>query len=178
MKRFHKKSLPVTKSNRRGSTLIIVLALLGLLAFTGMFFLTFSSQERAAAEYFSEAAKAAVSETDDPFPWAMEQLIVGANNRQKASIVWSPTNRHSILRNQIGSDLAPHTGTGVHVIYDITTGLPAVDDLDFDGTEDAWTTVLENRLNFVDALAAYGYPSPLSPTGFTEDQVTAGRDYF
>ena len=106
-----KRKLPqssIISSDRRGSTLLIVLALLGLLAFTGMVFYTFSAQERAAADYFSEAAKANVFVSDDPFPWALQQILTGPTNNQKGSILWDPQGRHSILRNKVGYDAVPH----------------------------------------------------------------------
>jgi hypothetical protein len=155
-----KRTIP--NSERRGSTLIIVIALLGLLAFTGMVFFTFAAQERAAAEYFSESAKSSSEEVEDPFPWAMQQIIVGANNQpeQKGSILWSPTQRHSIVRNMVGNDVAPHTGTGIHVVLDLVTGFPVIDN-DYNGTQDSLgtnptVTLLSNKLNFVDAQAGWG----------------------
>ena len=152
----------IQPTTRRGSTLIIVIALLGLLAFTGMVFFTFAAQERAAAEYFSESAKSSSEEVEDPFPWAMQQIVVGTTNlpEQKGSILWSPTQRHSIVRNMVGNDIAPHTGTGLHVVLDSTTGFPVIDN-DYSGTQDFLgtnpaTTALANKLNFVDAQAGWG----------------------
>ena len=77
-----------TPRNRRGSTLLIVLSLLSLLAFTGMVFFTFASQDRAAAENFSDAAKADSTVTSDPIPWGLEQVILGSTDAQKSSILW------------------------------------------------------------------------------------------
>ncbi|MCA9012582.1 MAG: hypothetical protein KDB01_22680, partial [Planctomycetaceae bacterium] len=147
-------------NNRAGSTLIIVIALLGVLAFIGMLFYTFAAQERAAAEYFSEGAKTQVEESDDPFPWALEQMIVGPSNQQKGSILWSPTRRFSLVRNAVGADVAPHTGSGFHVAYDQSSRLPVIDD-NYDGLDDnsAVTHALINRLNFVDAMVAWGQTS-------------------
>ena len=149
-------------NDRAGSTLIIVIALLGLLAFTGMLMFTFAAQERAASEYFSEGAKTQVEESDDPFPWALEQMIVGPSNQQKTSILWSPTRRYSLATNAIGADVAPHTGTGFHVAYNTTAGfqgLPMVDN-NYDGVADPPlfpdpVDQLSNRLNFVDAAVAW-----------------------
>jgi hypothetical protein len=165
------------RQSRRGSTLVIVIALLGLLAFTGMVFFTFAAQERAAAEYFSEAAKTESEETDDPFPWALEQMLIGASNEQKASILWSPTRRHSLVRNLVGRDVAPHTGSGMHVVLDSTTALPAIDN-DFDGVQDAVPAgdpldPLSNRMNFVDAMQAWGQ---LFGNG-VEGTLNTRRDY-
>ena len=158
MKTFTCATKTQTVQNRRGSTLVIVIALLGLLMFTGMVFYTFSSQERAAAEYFSEAAKVEVNEVEDPFPWGLQQLLLGATNDQKGSILWSPTQRYSLVRNMIGPDIAPYTGQGFHVVYDQTTRLPVIDN-DHNGNGDAGggaTLTLAERMNFVDAVAAWG----------------------
>lgn len=144
--------------DRKGSTLIIVIALLGLLAFTGMLMFTFAAQERAASAVFSEGAKTQVQETDDPFPWALEQLIVGPSNYNKTSILWSPTRRYSLATNTVGADVAPHTGSGFHVAYN-AAGFPIVDN-DFDGVADSPlfpdpNDPLSNRLNFVDSTVAW-----------------------
>jgi flagellar basal body-associated protein FliL len=56
-----------TRGKRRGATLVIVVALFGLLAFTAMVFYSFASQERAAAESVSEAAKYVVERPDEVF---------------------------------------------------------------------------------------------------------------
>ena len=65
---------------RQGSTLILVIALLGLLAMTGTVFFTFASQERSAAEYFVESAKAERADVDDPLPKELEQSVSKASD--------------------------------------------------------------------------------------------------
>lgn len=151
-----------------------------------MVFFTFASQERAAAEYFSEGAKTESEESDDPFPWALQQILVGPSNQpeQKGSILWSPTQRHSIVRNMIGRDLAVHTGTGMNVVLDsdlvadADDALPGVDN-NFDGEIDSGTDfgdpvdALSRRINFVDALAAWGKTFGQSVEGSINDR----RDY-
>ena len=165
----NKRSNRVT--SRKGSTLIIVIALLGLLAFTGMVFFTFAAQERAAAEYFSEGAKTESDEVDDPFPWGLQQIIAGPTNQpeHKGSILWSPTQRHSLVRNLVGADVAPHTGQGLHVQLN-GSGLPALAATDF---TDNVGDVLTNRLNFVDAQSAWG----LTYGTNVESVVVSRRDF-
>jgi hypothetical protein len=143
--------------SRRGSTLVIVIALLGLLATTGTVFYIFASQQRAAAEFFSEAAKSTNSEPEDPFDWPLEQIISGAKNSQKGSILWSPTQRHSLLRNMVGNDVAPYTGVGLNLAYDQATGFAATD-LNRDGIADIAPNSLglDNHVSLVDALSAWG----------------------
>ena len=133
-------------SHRRGSTLIIVIALLGLLAFMGMVFYTFAAQEHSASSYFSEAAKSPSLETtpNNAFEWMLQQLIVGPSARLKGSILYSPESRHSMLRNLVGSDVHPFTGSGITVAYD-GGGLPVVTSNQAGG---------ENYLNFVDSPVA------------------------
>ncbi len=133
-------------NQRRGSTLVIVIALLGLLAFVGMVFFSFATSERSSAEYFSEAAKGEIDEPDNVWDHPLSHIISGPSNRpsDRASILRSPTSRHSIARNLVGSDLSPHSGEGVSVTYSgaqlpVVNGPPGND----------W-------INFVDSPAARG----------------------
>ena len=104
---MNKNSQSPTKStsDRQGSTLVIVIALLGLLAFTGVVFFTFASQERAAAEYFSEAAKGEVDAPDNVWDHPLRQIISGTSNSpsDRASILGSTTRRHSMTTNLLGT---------------------------------------------------------------------------
>lgn len=140
------KTLIPSASTRRGSTLVIVIALLGLLAFLGMVFFSFASSERSSAENFSEAAKGEIDEPDNVWDHAMRHVISGPSNRpsERASILKSPTNRHSIARNLVGSDLSPHSGEGISVVYN-GAGLPVVNG----PAGNDW-------LDFVDSPAARG----------------------
>ena len=106
--------------DRAGSTLIIVIALLGLLSFVGVVFFTFAAQEKASAEYFSEAQKFEIpAETDNVLPFGLRQLIVGPNAEETDSILFSPTQRFSMISNAFGSDLSPFNGgAGVRIEYD------------------------------------------------------------
>ena len=137
-----------TNANRRGTTLVIVIALLGLLAFTGMVFYTFAAQEHSASTYFSEAAKNPSVDTtpNNAFEWMLEQLIVGPSTRLKGSILYSPSSRHSMIRNMVGPDVHPFTGTGISVDYN-GAGIPVVTSFQPTG---------ENYLNMVDSPAARG----------------------
>ncbi|MEI7699569.1 MAG: hypothetical protein WCK86_07230 [Planctomycetia bacterium] len=136
-------------ANRGGSTLVIVIALLGLLAFMGMLFYSFAAQERAASENFSEAAKFAVDEPPNVFDHMLRQVIVGPNDRpsDRTSILRSSTRRHSMVTNLVGSDIHPHTGEGVLLAED-GNGVPYVDQ-DGDQTADA-----VDWLEFVDSPIA------------------------
>lgn len=143
-------------SKRRGSTLVVVIALLGLLAFLGMVFFSFASAERSSAEYFSEAAKGEIDEPDNVWDHPLRHVISGPSNRpsERPSILRSPSNRHSIARNMVGSDLSPHSGDGVSVSY--AAGVPVADG----PAGNDW-------LEFVDSPAARGGSEirPVAPPG-------------
>ncbi len=118
---------------RRGSTLLIVMVLMGVLALLGVLFYTFSAQERSNAEYYSEAAKEHGEpslDADVLFDFALEQIIVGTNPQFKNSVLWG--SRHSLLSNALGfglhkpGDLHPFNGEGVNVIFDASNNV-AVD---------------------------------------------------
>lgn len=148
-----------SRGARRGTTLVIVLALLSLLSFLGIVFYSFAKAERNAAEYFSEAAKAQVDEPANVWDHMLRHVISGPGNRtsEKRSILWSNSRRHTMVQNLVGNDIHPHTGTGVHVIYN-AAGLPVID-LNQDGSaadEDGNGAEPNNQqlLNFVDSPVA------------------------
>lgn len=66
-------------SDRRGSTILVVMALMGMLATIGFLFYTFSAQERSNANYFADGHKNTSTglDPDTLWDWALEQLIVG-----------------------------------------------------------------------------------------------------
>ena len=100
---FGQKACFVPPNARRGSTLMIVMVLMGMLALIGVLFYTFAAQERSNAEYYSDAAKepAASGLTADAlFDWGLEQIIVGTDVRLTNSALWG--SRHSLLSNMLG----------------------------------------------------------------------------
>lgn len=148
-------------SHRRGSTLVIMLALLGLLSFMGMVFYTFAAQERAASEYFSEAAKDAVDQPPNVFDHLLRHVIVGpdATPADRMSILRSYNRRHSMLGNLVGNDVQPHNGEGIHTAK--INGVTVVDQ-DQDGAPDGKTTggrfpqfAAVDWLDAVDSMIAY-----------------------
>lgn len=164
---------PQHQCHRRGTTLLIVVALLGLLMFTGMVFFTFAAQERATAEYFSETAKEAVSVNDDPFPFALRQILVGPTNNEKQSILWSPRRRLSLVTNAVGYDTVPFNGAGQNVIAN-GSGVPVIDN-DHDGTADTFPDAIASPLNFVDALTAWTANAPILQVNEGRLQDVRGR---
>lgn len=175
--------LPQTRE--RGSTLLIVMVLMGMLSLLGVIFYVFAAQERSNAEYYSEASK----ELEDPgldadtlFDWALEQIIVGTDARLKNSMLWG--SRYSLLSNMVGFSthrpdptMQPFNGQGVNVIFDVNTGLLGVDQ-DRDGTIDPANASL---LDFIDSPAAQNlnerqltngnYPQP--DTGSTYPDINS-----
>ncbi|MFO0252397.1 MAG: hypothetical protein ACK56X_24425, partial [Planctomyces sp.] len=145
-------------TDRRGSTLVIVIALLGLLAFMGMVFFTFAAQERQAAENFSDAAKFAVDEPPNVFDHMLRQVIVGTSDtpQDRASILYSTTRRHALVSNLVGSDVQPHSGEGVR-LGDI--GGYAVVDQNQDGVADISVDPNLDWLEFVDSGVARSHMS-------------------
>ena len=72
------------QQSRRGSTLLIVIALLAMLSLLGVVFYTFASQEERSAQYFTEAAindADAGLDADVLFNWGLRQLIVGPDDQ-------------------------------------------------------------------------------------------------
>lgn len=146
---FLRSALPAPRSAlrahshpRRGSTLLVVMALLGMLAVLGFLFYTFAAQERSNAQYFAEAAKLNEEELGPEayFDWALEQLIVGPDSRRKQSALWG--GRHSLTANMYGRDLHPFTGEGVNVV-------------NLGGTAAVEGDVLHPWLDFNDSPAAH-----------------------
>ena len=146
MKRVAFSNTEICRKDRHGSTLVIVIALLGLLAFMGMVFFTFASQDRASSEYFSDAAKTAVPDDENLFDWGLRHVLIGPSAQERNSILYSPSQRHSAVKGVFGSDIYPHTGAGVTVILD-GSGVPIVPGAGPD---------VENPLNMVDSPKAWG----------------------
>lgn len=103
---------------RRGSTLLVVIALTGMLALLGVMFFSFASQELESARNFNRAGAV----IDDPelgpeiyFNHFLRQLIRGPDVNEKNSALWG--GRHSILANAFGRDAHPGNGAGVNLTH-------------------------------------------------------------
>ncbi len=106
------------KRERRGSTLLVVLALLGMLTLLGVIYFTFAMQEQQNSNYFAEAARRpddAGDDIDAIFDKSIKQLIQGGDYTEKNSALWM--GRNSILFGMLGFDLQPYSGTGANLIY-------------------------------------------------------------
>ena len=155
MKRHRSRSAPCRRvaTQPRGSTLLIVVALMGMLAFLGFVFYTFAAQERANALAFSEDAKSASSSmSQDPealFDFALQQVILGTDDTFRQSILWG--GRHTILANMYGRDRIPFNGEGVNLMQ-TPAGQPQVD-MNFNGSS-ADANDNQNLLDIVDSPVA------------------------
>ena len=141
-----------TESDRAGSTLIIVLALLGLLSLLAFVFYTFAAQERSSAEYYAEAGPPE-SVPSDVLDFMIKQLIVGPETEQRNSVLrgWS------IVKDVYGGDrqdagLRPYSDTGVNIR--LNGNFVEVDN-DFDNVADV-NTPLYNPIDLVHSGAVRG----------------------
>ncbi len=144
---------------RRGSTLLIVIALLGLLSLLGFVFYTFAAQERSNAEYFSEAAKGETDpglSADTLFDWGLEQLIVGPPNYLKQSALWGK--RHALISQVYGRDLTPHTGEGVDPSNPAHVALGLLNPIDSPAVRGGFERNWVQNTNYPDPAVDYTYP--------------------
>lgn len=146
-------------STRSGSTLLIVVALIGMLMFLGFIFYTFASQERTNAVNQAQGAKAQAlnapaAQPDDLFDFALRSIIIGPSDDCYQSVLWG--GRHSLLANMYGRDGILWNGEGVSL--NSNAGQPFVD-MDNDGTANITANGLnqlenQNLLNPVDSPVA------------------------
>jgi hypothetical protein len=132
-------------NDRRGTVIIIVLALLGMLALIALFAFGFTAQENQSATYFAGAAKANVGtgiDGDTFFNDILRQVIIGPAINEKQSAMWGGT--HSLLPSMFGRDLTPFNGQGVNVVWQSNAGNPNVNrpavDQNYNGLAEDGTT--------------------------------------
>ena len=151
-------------ARRRGSVLLVVLGLMGMLLLIGITFYSFAIEEQRSSTYYADSSKvlAPALDADTVFDFALEQIILGTtttDNPATTTIDESQTNsalwgrRHSLLGtsfgiNSTGStayqgfDLTPYNGAGVNLILDSNPMSPNYRkvylDMDHDNTADAY----------------------------------------
>jgi hypothetical protein len=129
------------EARRTGSTLLVVIALMGMLALLGLMFFTYAEQEQQSAKNYIESAKHIHDPQLGPdvyFNWALRQMIRGAERGEQQSALGAHL---SLLATAYGHDAHPHSGTGIDLINDLTTddrdtlgvGLTAYVDVDLNG---------------------------------------------
>lgn len=144
------------KRGRRGSTLLVVMALLGMLLLLGMMYFTFATQEQHNATNFAEAAKKIDDPVDDIeaiFDQVLEQVVQGPTYDKKMSALWG--GRNSMAYGMVGHDLQPFNGVGVRMHLDQSgSGAMLVVDQDRDGAGDSGYTWDHPLLELNDSPAA------------------------
>ncbi len=175
---IHSHRLPSGGENRRGTVLVVVMGLLGLLMLLGFAFYTFARQEQGNAEYFNAAEHVTSSEInrDIYFNWAMEQVINGGPVDLPNSALWG--GRHALMTTAFGKDVYPFSGSGVHVTTN--SGGFMIIDQDFDGQDDGGINFLEFNDSPAAQAGAYvagGSAAVGDVIGRPED-VTAGTADF
>ncbi len=160
---------------RRGTVIIIVLALLGLLALIGFFALSFTSQENQSATYFANSRTAKdLTPTLDPnafFNDILRQVTIGPTAIEKQTAMYG--GNKALVPTMFGRDLAPYNGFGVNLIWNSTTNSPSVDQ-NFDGIPDDGTGIqLDNRaFAFMNLSPAAAAPWQANTTYVTGSFVT------
>lgn len=171
----------VLQYHRRGSTLLVVVALMGMLSLLGVMFFAFATQEEENAKNFHEAAKVIYDPDEGPdkyFNWALKQLIIGPSEPQERnSALWG--SHMSLLPNAYGFDIHPHSGQAIVPTQIASpssgplTGLSAPGiDLNRDGVLDTLTRDMDLDLNGIPDLleinrspSAHVYiPNPSNPS--------------
>lgn len=175
---FDRPAAGLRPDERRGSTLVVVISLLGALLLLGILVLTLASSEQVNAEYFADAAKDPQPDVDPDayFDTVLRQLIIGPGPSEKQSALYG--GRWSLLANMVGDDVAPFNGRGVNVVWDRAPagGAPGRTDLDMDndGVPDANVTSPYLQINDSPAATGampslFGYPNP--DVGYTYPDI-------
>ena len=113
-------------ARRRGTVIVVVIALLGALMLLGFLFLTLTMQEEQAGIYFAEANDLpAEVDPDVFFNWALEQLIAGPADSSRNSVLYG--GYKSLGPNMVGADPTPFDGVGIGTAWDSTNLRPALD---------------------------------------------------
>jgi len=133
--------------SRRGTVIIIVLALLGMLAFLGFFVLGITSESNQSATYFANSPTAKnlnpAFDANAFFNDILRQIIIGPSVSEKQSVLWGGTN--SLLPTMFGRDMAAYNGQGINLIWNGATNLPAID-RNYDNAPDVVTAGQPNLL--------------------------------
>ncbi len=121
------------KNSRRGTVIVIVLALLGALTLMGVLIYSISASEEVSAEYFAESAKVTDPGLDPNsfFNFTIRQILIGPDVNERQSALWG--GRLSMVPNLFGRDFAPYSGEGTNLAF---VGGLAVVDRNFDGVND------------------------------------------
>lgn len=172
---YERSGRGTSPDERRGSTLVVVISLLGALLLLGMLVLTLATSEQVNAEYFADAAKDPQPDFDpDGYTdTVLRQLIMGPNDTEKQSALYG--GRASFLATMVGDDITPFNGRGVNVVWNSSLSLPTTDlDMDFnfapDGSSSSAYLSLNNSPAANGAMPSLGtYPRP--DVGYTYPDI-------
>jgi len=128
-----------TRRSRRGSTLIVVLALLAILSMLGLALVVFSGSEKTSAENFSAGVEREMRSQPRPSgdvlsQFAISRLALGGLSTEPNSALYG--GRHSVVPGLVGRDLYPHNGQGINVISNPNVPGSVLTDQDYDGNPD------------------------------------------
>ncbi len=168
-----RRTQQISVNDRQGSTLVVIIALMGMLSLLGVMFFTFASQEKENAENFLEASKRLEEADLGPevyFDWALQQAISGPSPTLYNSALYG--GRHAILSNQFGNDSHPHTGRGVSLLPDPsgnTTNFHV--DQNSDGNADTGSPDNSHLLDINDSPVAHNRQNVTSQLTFPQPDV-------
>lgn len=131
-------------SDRRGSAVLIVLSLMGMLLMLGIVFYTTASQDRENAQFFLQSEQVAETTDKDYFDFALQQLLLGPKSVRDPSRPYEhiPINsalsgrRHSLIPNALGTDSHPFNGQGVNLNEDPTDSTRIFVDQNYNNVDD------------------------------------------
>ena len=159
----------LSRHHRKGTVIIVVLALLGMLLFTGIFAIAFTASENQNATYFANSPSAKVIQPDYANPDAyfydvLRQVVIGPAISERQSALWGGTK--SLLPTMFGRDMAPYNGQGINVIWNSSTNQPAVD-LNCDAVPDNGNSGQANNVSLLNLNLSPAAQGVLNITGAT-----------
>jgi hypothetical protein len=126
--------------SRRGTVIIVVLALLGMLVLIGFFTFAYTASENQSATYFDNTPTAKVLsptlDADALFNNVLRQVIIGPAATEKQTALYG--GRNALVPSMFGRDLAPFNGPGINLIWNTTLNQASVDQ-NYDGYPDDGT---------------------------------------
>jgi hypothetical protein len=133
-------------SSRRGTVIIVVLALLGMLVLIGFFTFAYTASENQAATYFDNTPTAkvitATLDADAMFNNVLRQIIIGPAATEKQSALWG--GRNALVPTMFGRDLSPYNGPGINLLWNTTLNQASVDQ-NYDAIPDDGTGVQKDN---------------------------------
>ena len=157
----------------KGSTIVVVIALLLALTFLGIVGYTIGVQEHGNATYFSDAAKIYDSglSRDDLFDWGLRQVILGTRLEERQSALHG--GHMSLLATLFGRDTAPYSGQGVNLHMNGARIFADYNDNETD--DDNATALLEiNRAPY--ARSDIMVPDPNNPGNMIPDTTAVNQN--